>query len=691
MGERRFFMIDLNIKHTEITVSNLLPLATGNKNSIFISFGFSDEWAPLSRVAVFRNGDTRVSVALTGDSCAIPWEVLENAGRLYIALRGIGTGGETVLCTESKSLGTVEKSTADSAAEEAREASASVIDSITDDICELKSGCNTALLGVTASIDAPVTKGVWHSAANGDTEYYLAELPATLENGRAARLSVGISETPMTAGDFARETSSPFVINGGGFNDSGLLGPVIKDGEVVNGDALISQHHYDCMYFDDDGIMHIVTDQNGKSASSLMNMGAVNCITAFAGVVINGEKRADTVGEQNIYEYWEADGNGTVNPRTMLCQKQDGTVFAVVCGGRVHGSVGMTYEDMADLALEYGAYNAYCCDGGGSSQMCVNGLTVNAPIDGAGTVFRKVRTFWYVRAYTEDMTSAQSLDRAETYELKKDIYEKAVGQKTGVKTAEIFNDYTRNTANAAYSHAEGIGTKANAVNGQHVQGRYNIEQQAEDANKYADIVGWGTADNARKNISALDVGGTLHLKGDAYVNCDDDSTNGKKLATEEYVNTHGGGGGGGGSDVGQHDPDTSTGEIFNDYTNNTANGNYAHAEGYSTHANAPRAHTEGHTTSATANQAHAEGYGTKASSQNQHAQGRFNVEDSNNTYADIVGWGANDSNRKNISALGIDGTLHLKGDVYVGCDDDSTNGSKLLTLADLPLYNGGVV
>ena len=122
-------------------------------------------------------------------------------------------------------------------------------------------------------------------------------------------------------------------------------------------------------------------------------------------------------------------------------------------------------------------------------------------------------------------------------------------------------------------------------------------------------------------------------------------------------------------------------EIFNDYTNNQATGQFshaegygakaegdashaegmdtvatgqgahaeglgttassgrAHAEGYSTVASGVQAHAEGSTTKASAESSHAEGTGTTASSTDQHVQGRWNIEDKNNKYAHIVGNG----------------------------------------------------
>jgi hypothetical protein len=47
---------------------------------------------------------------------------------------------------------------------------------------------------------------------------------------------------------------------------------------------------------------------------------------------------------------------------------------------------------------------------------------------------------------------------------------------------------------------------------------------------YAEIIGNGTAANARSNARALDWDGNEYLMGDVYVGCNSDSTGGTKLA-----------------------------------------------------------------------------------------------------------------------------------------------------------------
>jgi len=68
-------------------------------------------------------------------------------------------------------------------------------------------------------------------------------------------------------------------------------------------------------------------------------------------------------------------------------------------------------------------------------------------------------------------------------------------------------------ASGQKSHAEGEYTIA-ASDYQHVQGRYNISESNET---YLDIIGNGTADNARSNAATVDWSGNAWYAGDVYV------------------------------------------------------------------------------------------------------------------------------------------------------------------------------
>lgn len=94
-------------------------------------------------------------------------------------------------------------------------------------------------------------------------------------------------------------------------------------------------------------------------------------------------------------------------------------------------------------------------------------------------------------------------------------------------------------------------------------------------------------------------------------------------------------------------------------SNTKAVGNSAHAEGNTTQASGNYSHAEGNGTKATGAASHAEGANTIAASANQHVQGKYNIEDTEDTYAFIIGNGAGANTRSNALAMKWDGTFVL--------------------------------
>lgn len=297
-------------------------------------------------------------------------------------------------------------------------------------------------------------------------------------------------------------------------------------------------------------------------------------------------------------------------------------------------------------------------------------------------------------------------------------------------------------ANGAASHAEGQGTIANGV-ASHVGGSYNIEDSysnwaewvantlysvgdkvkvtttennattvtgyicktansdssftasnwdVDEKMNYAEIIGNGTTYNDRSNIRALDWNGNEYLKGDLYIGCNSDSTGGTKVAKLSDV-----------PDTSSFAPKASpvftgsislgrntlstvgTGSIAVG-TTNTASGQYSQAYGDSASATAQGAYASGYYASASGSYSHAEGDSTTANHAYQHVFGTYNVADSSSnaatqkgTYVEIVGNGAGALSPSNARVLDWNGNEYLKGDIYIGCNADSTSGSKVAT------------
>jgi exopolysaccharide biosynthesis protein len=71
------------------------------------------------------------------------------------------------------------------------------------------------------------------------------------------------------------------------------------------------------------------------------------------------------------------------NPRSAVGVKKNGNIILVAIDGRKPNySVGVTLEELAYIMVDLGAVKAVNLDGGGSTEMIVNGKIVNQPSDG---------------------------------------------------------------------------------------------------------------------------------------------------------------------------------------------------------------------------------------------------------------------------------------------------------------------
>ena len=118
----------------------------------------------------------------------------------------------------------------------------------------------------------------------------------------------------------------------------------------------------------------------------------------------------------------------------------------------------------------------------------------------------------------------------------------------------------------------------------------------------------------------------------------------------------------------------------------SAKANSAHAEGNHSTASGEAAHSEGLETTASGSASHSEGKSTIANHSAQHVFGEYNIADPSSAtagtrgnYVEIVGNGSNANNRSNARTLDWDGNERLAGNLYVGCNADSTGGSKVAT------------
>ena len=153
-------------------------------------------------------------------------------------------------------------------------------------------------------------------------------------------------------------------VNGGGFEDPNGAGKggIPKGMIVLNGepDYCVKGRKYEFVGFDDNFVLHTGKMTPEEAVEKNIQFGC-----SFGPVLlVNGEEVSITTFSG-------------VNPRTAIGQRADGAVLLLVVDGRQAYSIGATYEDLAQIMLDYGAVNACNLDGGSSTVMWYNDGYVN--------------------------------------------------------------------------------------------------------------------------------------------------------------------------------------------------------------------------------------------------------------------------------------------------------------------------
>jgi exopolysaccharide biosynthesis protein len=185
----------------------------------------------------------------------------------------------------------------------------------------------------------------------------------------------------------AEDRDAVAAINGGGFTDrsaDGQLwagtgayptGLVISNGEIIHND-LAEEQKTSVMAITKEGLLIV----GEKSLAELKKAGVTEAISFGPPLIVNGKSQKGL--------------DPGPNPRTAIGQKLDGTMVLVVADGRQGLKLGASLQEIQELLLQHGAWNAVNLDGGSSTTMYYNGEIINEPSDPLGE--RAVATAVYV-------------------------------------------------------------------------------------------------------------------------------------------------------------------------------------------------------------------------------------------------------------------------------------------------------
>lgn len=205
-----------------------------------------------------------------------------------------------------------------------------------------------------------------------------------------SRVRLGLSSDLGSSGDYLRnivtENNAILGINASGFLDYNEIGnggqptgTIIKDGKIIwNGTA--TGYGGGLAGFNKDNVL-VLTKESPQSA------------------IANGMRDAVEFGPFLIVNGKEAivRGNGGwgISSRTVLAQRKDGVVLFMIIDGRQPGySLGITMPEMIDVLKRYKAHNAVNLDGGASSSLVENGITVSRPCGYSASGERWIPNAW---------------------------------------------------------------------------------------------------------------------------------------------------------------------------------------------------------------------------------------------------------------------------------------------------------
>lgn len=185
----------------------------------------------------------------------------------------------------------------------------------------------------------------------------------------SAGLAPGIGRVGSVLSSIVKYYKAVGGINAGGFTDvvgATPAGLVIENGKIRF--AQSGMNSYDIIGFNYDNVL-VISNNMPLDEIEKSNL---RCALSFGpALIINGSPLVSR-------------GGTTLQPRSAIAQRKDGTVLLLAIDGRQPASRGVNLKQLQDILLQYGAYNAANLDGGGSTTLDYDGRTLNNPSDVTG-------------------------------------------------------------------------------------------------------------------------------------------------------------------------------------------------------------------------------------------------------------------------------------------------------------------
>ena len=184
---------------------------------------------------------------------------------------------------------------------------------------------------------------------------------------RAKKFNSGAFGEQVTS--MCKRYKGTICINAGGFKDPSGTGSDIPNGYVIDDGKIVwplnkwDTQKGNLIGFNEEGILMLLSKTTGIEA---LEKGMKDAVEFGPFLIVNG-KPLEIVGDP-----WGR------SPRVAIAQRKDGVVLFLVIDGENYIN-GATLQEMVDVLLKYGAYNAANLDGGHSASLSINGKLANNP------------------------------------------------------------------------------------------------------------------------------------------------------------------------------------------------------------------------------------------------------------------------------------------------------------------------
>ena len=187
------------------------------------------------------------------------------------------------------------------------------------------------------------------------------------------RIQVGatpnIGKYGATLSQIVKSNNAIGGINAGAFVDDKMIGTGgLPSGILVQNGVITYEQagytHFQVVGIDDKGVLII---RNSMTADQIKSAKIQWAISFGPPLIINGQLLVS--------------GGSSLQPRTAIGQRKDGSILLLTIDGRSISSPGATLTEEQNILFEYGAYNASNVDGGSSTTMVYQGKLINNPSD----------------------------------------------------------------------------------------------------------------------------------------------------------------------------------------------------------------------------------------------------------------------------------------------------------------------